>query len=150
MKETRLVSFAGVEGTYHIQSDSASQDNKPAPGWVEVDPNERKREIRLPSPPGKEEPKVPSEPAVFRQPVRKRPRTRWHADDDRDRSSDRAKDRDQDGASHEATNGRSATESHRREKNSREQTDDTPKTVAKRKASPQVGQKSTNLEFSKS
>ena len=69
------------------RQNSCLQDKKPAPGWVALKAEEQRRDIRLPSPPLAHEPRNASEPAVFRQPARKRPRTRWHAEEAGDRQN---------------------------------------------------------------
>ena len=74
-----FISAYSILGSNFMQS-IYSQDDKPAPGWVALDARESKRQIRLPSPPVVEEPRRPAEPAVFRPPPRKKPRTRWHED----------------------------------------------------------------------
>lgn len=82
LKRNQLLEYIESLGVLMVQ------DERPAPGWVEVGSHAAKREIRLPSPPLIPEPSRPSEPAVFRQPVRKRARTRWHADELRDREEE--------------------------------------------------------------
>ena len=117
-----------------------SQDDQPAPGRVAVDARESKRQIRLPSPPVVEEARGPAEPAVFRPPPRKKPRTRWHADVARNwqNGQEAVAEYEQEPAASRASREEGRIAERQREAHAKQDHGEITQIVDKKKPSPQV------------